>query len=127
MKKKRNQYGSLFSKRQKECRKNWTEKKDIIKKVKIKNFDLDMQMDTSSEAALIPKNFWEHIGKPISWKNNLLFCQFDGSVIKTSRYFEGSLELEDKFEVIPIIVTTCKKNHRLLAAPKIPWALSACP
>ena len=35
-------------------------------------------------------------------------------VIKTLGYFEGSLELEDKFEVISIIGTTCKKNHRLL-------------
>ena len=30
-------------------------KKDIILKVKINNFDLDMQMDTSSEVMLIPK------------------------------------------------------------------------
>ena len=30
------------------------------------------------------------------------------------RYFEGSLELEDKFEVITNFVTTCKKNHGLL-------------
>ena len=33
---------------------------------------------------------------------------------QTLGYFEGSLELEDKFEVIPIIVTIYKKNHRLL-------------
>ena len=38
---------------------------------------------------------------------------FDGSVIKTLGYFEDSLELEDKVEEIPLIVTTCKKNHRL--------------
>ena len=63
---------------------------------------------------LIPKNFWERTGKPTLWKSSLLLCQFDGSVIKTLEYFEGSLELEDKFEVIPIIVTSCKKNHRLL-------------
>ena len=34
--------------------------------------------------------------------------------MKTFWYFEGSLELEDKFEVIPIIVTICKKNDGLL-------------
>ena len=88
--------------------------KDIILKVKINNFNLDMQMDTGSEVTLILRNFWERIGKPILWKSKLLLRQFDGSVIKTFGYFEGSLELEDKFEVIPIIVTTCKKNHRLL-------------
>ena len=48
-------------------------KKDIILKVKINNFDLDMQMDTGNEVTLIPKYFWE---------------------------------LEDKFEVIPKIITT---------------------
>ena len=39
-------------------------KKDIILKVKINNFDLDIQMDTSSEVMLIPRSFWERIGKP---------------------------------------------------------------
>ena len=32
-------------------------KKDIILKVKINNFDLDMQMDTSSKVTHIPKYF----------------------------------------------------------------------
>ena len=36
-----------------------------------------------------------------------------GSVIKSLGYFESFLLLEDKFEVIPIIVTICKKNHGL--------------
>ena len=39
-------------------------KKEIILKVKINNFDLDIQMDTGSEVTLIPKHFWERIGKP---------------------------------------------------------------
>ena len=37
---------------------------DIILKVKINNFDLDMQIDTGSEVTVIARNFWEHIGKP---------------------------------------------------------------
>ena len=73
-----------------------------------------MQMDTGSEVMLIPRNFWECIGKLTLQKSKLLLCLFDGSVIKTLGYFEGSLELEDKFEVIPMIVITCKKNHGLL-------------
>ena len=89
-------------------------KKDIIQKVKISNFDLDMQMDTGSEVTLIPRNFWKRIGKPTLRKSSLQLRQFNGSVIKTLGYFEGSLVLEDKFEVIPIIVTTCKKNQGLL-------------
>ena len=34
-------------------------KKEIILKVKINNFDLDVQMDTGSEVAFTPRNFWE--------------------------------------------------------------------
>ena len=71
-------------------------------------------MDTGSEVTLIPKNFWECIGKPTLRKSSLQLCQFDGSFIKTFDYFESSLKLEDKFEVTPIIVTICKKNYRLL-------------
>lgn len=73
-----------------------------------------MQIDTGSEVTLIQKNFGECIGKPPLRKSSLQLCQFDGLVIKTLGYFEGSLELEDKFEVIPIIVTSCKKTHGLL-------------
>ena len=91
-----------------------TEQKNIILKVTINNFDLDIQMDTGSEAIIISINFWERFGKPTLRKSCLLLRQFDGSVIKTAGYFEGSLELKNKFEVIPIIVTTCKKNHGLL-------------
>ena len=72
-----------------------------------------MLMNTGSEVTLIPINFWGDIRKPTLRKSSLLLCQFDGSVMKILRYFEGSLELEDKFEVISIIVTTCKKNHGL--------------
>ena len=84
------------------------QKKDIILKVKINNFDFDMQTDTGSEVTIIPRNFWERIGKLTLRKSSLQIRLFDGLVIKTLEYFEGSLELEDKFEVIPIIVTICK-------------------
>ena len=98
-------------------------KKEIILKVKINNFDLDKQMDTGSEITLIPKKFWKCIGKPTLRKSSLQLCQFDGLAIKklkktTFGYFEDSLELEDKFEVISIIITTCKKYHGLLAYHK---------
>ena len=63
-----------------------------------------MQMDTSNEVRSFPRNFRERIGKPILWKSKLLQRQFDGSVIKSLEHFEGSLVLEDKFKVIPIIV-----------------------
>ena len=58
------------------------QKKDIIQKVKINNFYLDMQMDTSSKVTLIPRNFQERIGKPALQKSKLLLHQFDRSVRK---------------------------------------------
>ena len=68
-----NQYGSPFSKKQKqECRKNWTEEKDMLK-VKINNFDLDIQMDASSEVTLIPRNFRKRIGKPTLRKSSFVY------------------------------------------------------
>ena len=67
-----------------------------------------MRMNTGNEVTHIPRNFCERIRKPPLQKSSLLL-HHDGSVIKTLGYFEGSLELEDKFEVIAIIVTICKK------------------
>ena len=61
--------------------------KDIILKIKINNFDLDMQMVTGSEVTLIPKNFWECFGKPTLRKSSLQLHQFDRAVIKTLWYF----------------------------------------
>ena len=77
----------VFSVKNKNVKKFEQKKKDTILKVKINNFDLDMQMDTGSEIMLIPRNLWERIGKPTLQKSSLLLCQFDGSVIKTLGYF----------------------------------------
>ena len=54
-------------------------KKDLILKVKINDFDLDMQMSTCSE---VTKYFWKRIGEPTLRKRSLQLYQFDGSVIK---------------------------------------------
>ena len=67
-------------------------------------------MDTSSEVTLTPRYFRKFIVKPTLRNCSLLLRQFDGSILKKKiEYFEGSLELKDKFEVIPMLVTTCKK------------------
>ena len=80
----RNQYGSLFSKKQKKNTEKIEQKtKDIVLKIKINNFDLDFQIDTGSEVMLKLRNFWEGIGNPTLRKSSLLLHQFDGSVIKT--------------------------------------------
>ena len=93
-------------KKNKNVEKNEQKKKDIILKVKINNFDLDMQMDNGSEITIIQKYFWWRIGKLTLRKSSLKLDQFNGSVIKTLGYFESCLELYDKFEVI-IIMSYC--------------------
>ena len=87
----------------KSVEKSEQKKKNIILKDKIDNFDLDIQMDTGSEVMLIPRNFWERIGKLTLQKSKLLLHQFDGSVIKTLRYFEGSLFLHSCFCFIMVV------------------------
>ena len=73
-------------------------------------------MDTGSKVTLIPKYFWECIGKLTLRKSTSPLRQFDRLIIKALGHFEGSLGLKDKFEVNPIIVTTCKINHGHLAS-----------
>ena len=75
-------------------------------------------MDTGSKVTFIPKKFWERIGKPTLWKIILQLRQIDESIEKALGYFEGYFKLEDKFEVVPIIVTISKKNHGLLGNEK---------
>lgn len=37
--------------------------------------------------------------------------QFGGFVLKMLRYFEAYKELKNKFDVLPVIVANCEKNH----------------
>ena len=84
---KKNNFQAVCKFKKKNVEKIELKKKDILLKVKINNFDLDMQMYTSSEVRLIPKNFWEHIGKPtlttppiwwVSYKNVRVLWRFVG-------------------------------------------------
>ena len=40
--------------------------------------------------------------------------QFNGTIIKTLGTFEGTFESKNRFEIIPITVLACTKNHGLL-------------
>ena len=40
--------------------------------------------------------------------------QFDGTIIKTLGTFEGTFETKNRFEIIPITVVACTKDHGLL-------------
>ena len=73
-----------------------------------------MQIDTGSDIALIPVNFWRDLGKPRFKKSALQLKQLDGTIIKTLGTLETTFETKNRFEIIPITVVACTKNHRLL-------------
>ena len=83
-------------------------------KVKINGKHFHMQVDTGSGIALIPLNFCQDLGKPRLKKSALQIKQFDGTIIKTLGTFEGMFETKKRFEIIPITVVACTKDHGLL-------------
>lgn len=74
--------------------------------VKLNRVTLLMQVDTGSDVTLIPRNFWERMGRPKLKKSNLQFKKFDA--LKTH------LRQKNRFEIIPIIVVENIKSHGLL-------------
>ena len=74
-----------------------------------------MQVDTSSGITLISVNFWQDLGKPRLKKSILQLKQFDGTIIKTLGTFEGTFETKNHFEIIPVTVVACTKDHGLLS------------
>ena len=73
-----------------------------------------MQVDTGSDITLIPVNLWQDLGKPKFKEPLLQLKQFDGTIIKTLDTFEGMFETKNRFEIIPIAVVACTKDHELL-------------
>ena len=82
--------------------------------VKINGKYFHMQVDTGSDITLIPVNFWQDLGQPMLKKPALQLKQFDGTIIKTLGTFEGTFETKNHFEIIPITVVVCTKDHGLL-------------
>jgi len=87
--------------------------------VKLNEIPFDMQVDTGSDVTLIPKNFWQHMGKPKLKRSYLKLRQFDGSYITALGQFNATFEANSKFEVVPITVVDCLKNHGLIGTDMI--------
>ena len=73
-----------------------------------------MQPDTGSDVTIIPKNFWVKLGYPKLRKAFVKLRQFDGSRITVLGQFDALFEAEKRFEVLPIIVVNCFKDHGLI-------------
>ena len=54
------------------------------------------------------------LGKPRLKKSALQLKQFDGTIVKTFGTFEGTFETKNRFDIIPITVMACTKDHELL-------------
>ena len=70
-----------------------------------------MQDDPWSDVTLMPRRFWEKMGKPKLKKSNLQLKQFDRTVIKVMGAFEETFETKKRFEMIPTTAVTCNKDH----------------
>ena len=57
-----------------------------------------MQVDTGSNAAIIPRNCWELI--PKLQKYYLCLKQFDGAIIKVLGGFDATLETKSKINIV---------------------------
>ena len=57
------------------------------------------------------RNFLEKMGKTKLRKNNLQLMQFNETAIKVMDIFEGTFETKKRFEMIPITVAACNKDH----------------
>lgn len=89
------------------------EKDIFLMQVKINNTNLDMQMDTGNKVTLIPRNIWEQLGKP-KWQKTYLYLQQFDACYTNQWGFEGLLELDKRFETMPVIVVNCTKHHGLV-------------
>ena len=88
--------------------------KYTMRKIMINNLNVKMQLDTGSEATLIPSNFWEQMGRPLLGKTTIKLRQYDGSVIETLGKFTTNLETEQVIKKIEVIVAKCQKEHGLI-------------
>ena len=73
-----------------------------------------MQPDTGSNVTIIPKNFWVKLGYLKLRKAFVKLRQFDGSRITVLGQFDALFEAEKRFEVLPIVVVDCFKDHGLI-------------
>lgn len=62
--------------------------------VNLNGITFSMQVDMGSDVTLIPKNFWQKVGKPKLRKSNRNLKQFDGSIIKTLESIEGHFDIK---------------------------------
>ena len=71
-----------------------------------------MQVDTGGDVNQTPVNFWERMGKIKLKKSYLKLRQFERSFLKSLGCFQGTLETNNRFEIIPITAEKYKKKSQ---------------
>ena len=93
---------------------NINTKKVALQEVKLDDVPMCMQLDSGSQATIIPKNFWMKLRQPKLHRTSHQLKQYDGSEIKTLGQFKGMVEMNGWFAVGNIVVAQCEKNHSLM-------------
>ena len=73
-----------------------------------------MQLDTGSEATIIPKNFWVKLGEPKLTCTNVFISLMKSFMEKTTGEFQACVELHDRFTITIVVVAECHKHHGLV-------------
>ena len=89
-------------------------KQATLRKIKVNGQLVSVQLDSGSEASIIPKNLWQDLGKPRLHPTTVRLKQFDGTQIKTLGQFEALIELERQYTIGNVVVAECVKEHGLL-------------
>ena len=88
--------------------------KNSLKKVKINNSVVLMQIDSSFGGHHFAKK-WNAMGQPSLWPTTHWLKQFNGSAIRTLGQFEALVEWKEDFAVDNVIVAECNKPHGSLS------------
>ena len=96
-----------------------TVERSSMKTVQIDGNKVLMQLDSGSEASIIPKNLWQQIGEPRLRPTKVPLKQYDGSQIKTIGQFDALIELDGKFTIGNVVVADCLKQHGLLGTDNL--------
>ena len=82
--------------------------------VNINNKPFSMQLDTGASLSIIPRNFWNKLGRPRLTQIQKKIRMFDGSELKTLGEMESVVECDGRVHATKLVVTDASKDHGLI-------------
>ena len=77
---------------------------------------IKMQVDTGADVSIIPRNFWEKLGRPQLRKSTKTLRNYDNSTMKIMGNFSACIECESRFCVVDLVVVDVEKGFGLLGS-----------